>query len=188
MNDLLSPQVIQENREGYERLGVKVKNLLFAVSSIVDKEKDRKDTLSAREPHVENLLKCVSILFIRTLCSSRTEPHRVLGEISAAVHERVAYRPPAPAKKLSRFLSGAKRTLTDTKRMSADKQNIQKMERKVQDVLSQFGVSVLLPTRCDGSLCSDSSSDQRPCADRGQRAACPGQYVAIRSSSACRRR
>jgi hypothetical protein len=57
MNNLPYSQAVQENREGYERLGVKVKNLLFAVSSIVDKEKDRKDTLSAREPHVENLLK-----------------------------------------------------------------------------------------------------------------------------------
>jgi hypothetical protein len=69
MNNLLYSQVIQENREGYERLGVKVKNLLFAVSSIVDKEKDRKETLSARKPHIENLIKCVSILFLRTLCS-----------------------------------------------------------------------------------------------------------------------
>jgi hypothetical protein len=69
MNNLLSPQVIQENREGYERLGVKVKNLLFAVSSIVDKEKGHKEALPARKPHVENLIKCVSIPFIRTFRS-----------------------------------------------------------------------------------------------------------------------
>jgi hypothetical protein len=163
MNNLPYSQVIQENREGYGRLGVKINNLLFAVSSIVDKEKDRKDTLSAREPHVENLIKCVSILFLRTFCSSRTEPNRVLEEIRTAVHERVASRPPTPAKTLPRFLSGVKRTLTDTKRMPADKENIQNMERKLQEVLSQFGVSALLPTRCDP--CSHSSSDQRPGTD-----------------------
>jgi hypothetical protein len=58
--------MIQENRDGYERLGGQVRDLLLTISDVVEPEMDREGTLAARTPHVENLKRCVCNSFEKT--------------------------------------------------------------------------------------------------------------------------
>jgi hypothetical protein len=63
----------------------------------------------------------------------------VLEEIQTAIRERVSSHPP-PTKRSSRFLASMKNVFTDTYKMSADKDKIKNMERKLRDVMDLFGV------------------------------------------------
>jgi hypothetical protein len=60
-------QTIQENREGYKRLGVQIKDLLLTISDVVDQEKDHEGKLEERKPHVDNLQKYAYEQFEKTL-------------------------------------------------------------------------------------------------------------------------
>jgi hypothetical protein len=66
-HDLHVIQIIQENREGYGRLGAQVRELLLAISGVVDQEKLHEGKLTARKPHVENLKRCVYEQFEKTI-------------------------------------------------------------------------------------------------------------------------
>jgi hypothetical protein len=76
----------------------------------------------------------------------------VLQEIQTAIQERVPVDPP-PSKKLSRFRASMKKALTDTMKLSADKDKIKSLERKLRDVMDRFGVRTPLyrrPAAADG--------------------------------------
>jgi hypothetical protein len=78
----------------------------------------------------------------------------VLEEIQTTIRERVPSHPP-PAKRSSRLLASMKNAFTDTYKMSADKDKIKNMERKLRDVMSRFGVRTYVYLRAvaaDGFL------------------------------------
>jgi hypothetical protein len=72
----------------------------------------------------------------------------VLGETQTTIHERVPSDPPHSKTSLRVFAS-VRRALSDTKNMSADKDKIKNMERKLRDVMVRFWVRATLSTRCD---------------------------------------
>jgi hypothetical protein len=67
----------------------------------------------------------------------------VLEDIQTDIRERVPSQP-LPSKRSSRFLASVKNALTDTYKMSADKDKIKDIERKLRDVMGRFGVSIPL--------------------------------------------
>jgi hypothetical protein len=71
---------------------------------------------------------------------------RVLEEIQTGIRERVPSHP-LPFKKSRRFLAPMKNAFTDTYEMSADKDKIKNMERKLRDVMDRFGVRTPLYRR-----------------------------------------
>jgi hypothetical protein len=68
-----------------------------------------------------------------------TEVGSVLEEIQTTILERVPADPP-PSRTSRRVFVSIRRALSDTKNMSADKEKIKNMERKLRDVMSRFGV------------------------------------------------
>jgi hypothetical protein len=70
----------------------------------------------------------------------------VLEEIQTAIRERVPSHPP-PSKRSSRFLASMKNAFTDTYKMSADKDKIKNMERKLRDIMGLFGVGTWIYQR-----------------------------------------
>jgi hypothetical protein len=76
----------------------------------------------------------------------------VLEEIEAAVHERVPSRP-TPTKRSSRIFATVRRAITDTSRLSADKEKIKNMQQKLQDIMNQFEVRTPLFTCATADRC-----------------------------------
>jgi hypothetical protein len=76
----------------------------------------------------------------------------VLEEIQTAIRERVPSHSP-PTKRSSRFLASMKNAFTDTYNMSADKDKIKNMERKLRDVMDRFGVRTPLYRRVAAADC-----------------------------------
>jgi hypothetical protein len=75
----------------------------------------------------------------------------VLEEIQTTIHDRVEiHSGPPPSKPSRRVFASVRRALSDTKNMSADKDKIKTMERKLRDVMDRFGVGAPLSMRCDG--------------------------------------
>jgi hypothetical protein len=75
----------------------------------------------------------------------------VLEEIQTAVDDRIqTHSGPPPSKPSRRVFASVRRALSDTKNMSADKDKIKNMERKLRDVMDRFGVRAALSMRCDG--------------------------------------
>jgi hypothetical protein len=73
----------------------------------------------------------------------------VLEEIQTAIHDRV-YSGPPPSKPSRRVFVSVRRAFSDTKNLSADKDKIKNLERKLRDVMGRFGVGAPLSMRCDG--------------------------------------
>jgi hypothetical protein len=74
----------------------------------------------------------------------------VLEEIQAAIRQRVPPNP-SPSKPSRPFVASLKRVYKDTKNMSADKDKIKNMERKLRDVMHGFGVRTPLCWRTAAS-------------------------------------
>jgi hypothetical protein len=142
---LLRVQTIQENREGYERIRVQVQNLLGGISSVIEKEKDYIEQLSARKPLVENLQRCVSIQISRYSVHQYAGLSRVLGEILTVIHDRIP-SPSATTKRSSAIFGSVRRAVTDAKHMFSDKEKIKAMQQKLEDAMNQFGVRTRLLT------------------------------------------